>query len=41
MSQARGQKDYISMAKGLVTEAFSLAFPEGATADKAKKLLSE
>ena len=34
MGRASGQKDYISMAKGLVTEASALAFPEGATANE-------
>lgn len=34
MARASGQKDYISMANGLVTEASALAFPEGATADE-------
>lgn len=32
--RATGQKDYISFSNGLVTEASSLAFPEGATADE-------
>lgn len=32
--RAAGQKDYISMAKGLVTEASPLSFPEGATTDE-------
>jgi len=32
--RASGQKDYISMSQGLVTEASSLAFPEGATSDE-------
>ena len=34
MPRASGQKDYISMANGIVTEASSLAFPEGATSDE-------
>jgi hypothetical protein len=34
MPRASGQKDYMSMAKGLVTEASSLAFPEGATSNE-------
>ena len=34
MARASGQKDYISMANGIVTEASSLAFPEGATSDE-------
>jgi hypothetical protein len=34
VSRASGQKDYISMSQGLVTEASSLAFPEGATSDE-------
>lgn len=32
MPRAAGQKDYVSMAGGLVTEASPLSFPEGATA---------
>lgn len=32
MPRAAGQKDYVSMAGGLVTEASPLNFPEGATA---------
>lgn len=32
--RATGQKDYISMSNGLITEASSLAFPEGATSDE-------
>lgn len=31
MARASGQKDYIAMSKGLITEASPLAFPEGAT----------
>lgn len=31
MPRASGQKDYIAMSKGLITEASPLAFPEGAT----------
>lgn len=34
MPRASGQKDYISLNKGLITEASPLAFPEGATADE-------
>ena len=34
MSRASGQKDYISMAQGLITEASPLAFPEGTTSDE-------
>lgn len=32
--RAAGSKDYISLVKGLITEASSLAFPEGATSDE-------
>lgn len=34
MPRARGSKDYLSLAKGLITEASPLAFPEGSTADE-------
>ena len=34
MPRMQGQKEYISLAKGLITEQSALAFPEGATADE-------
>ena len=34
MPRAAGNKDYISLVRGLITEASSLAFPEGATSDE-------
>lgn len=34
MPRAVGSKDYISLTKGLITEASPLAFPEGATTDE-------
>lgn len=34
MPRARGSKDYVSLAKGLMTEASPLQFPEGYTADE-------
>lgn len=39
MPRAQGSKDYISLAKGLVTEASPLAFPEGATTDEQNFIL--
>lgn len=32
--RAAGQKDYVSLGQGLITEASSLTFPEGATSDE-------
>lgn len=34
MSRARGQKQYIALTKGLITEASPLAAPEGSTSDE-------
>lgn len=34
MARASGQKDYVSLNKGLITEASPLAFPEGATSSE-------
>lgn len=34
MPRASGSKDYVSLAKGLITEASPLAFPEGSTSDE-------
>lgn len=34
MPRASGQKDYVSLSKGLITEASPLAFPEGATSSE-------
>lgn len=34
MARASGQKQYITLAKGLFTEASQLAFPDGATSDE-------
>lgn len=34
MSNARGEKDYVSLVNGLITEASSLSFPENSTADE-------
>jgi len=39
--RASGQKEYISLAKGLVTEASMLNFPEGATADELNFILDK
>lgn len=39
MPRARGSKDYVSLAQGLITEASPLSFPEGATSDELNFLL--
>ena len=39
MGRARGDKQYLGLVKGLVTEANPLAFPEGATQDEQNFLL--
>lgn len=40
MAQARGNKDYLNLLKGLNTEANPLAFPEGYTADESNFVLA-
>lgn len=39
MPRVSGEKDYISLTQGLITEASPLAFPEGSTADEKNFLL--
>lgn len=41
MPRVRGDKDYISLAKGLITEASPLAFPENSTADELNFVLDK
>lgn len=41
MARVRGDKDYVSLAKGLITEASPLAFPENSTADELNFVLDK
>jgi len=41
MPRASGSKDYVSLAKGLITEASPLAFPEGCTSDELNFILEK
>ena len=41
MSRASGQKEYVSLLKGLITEASPLSFPEGATSDELNFLVDK